>query len=507
MADKFSHFHAKSRHSHYTIRGAGLNATGDFTEILLGDDVPATPGVEPDDRHSMIFTWDLSDPDTVPFNDPPVPKGAILSNSSLTLSPTRVTLEPFNDNSTFEFGLLAPDGHWNRPTTHPLHTNQSGITYSAPSHSATIRMRASNAASPLYSDTMSDQTGSTVLTTNTGALPYLHTFGCTMRIPAHQSIDSITVNLCRPVAGGLSAVDMRLNVYSLFESGRHYALEKLEGSSDLFPYLSLVQSADPAANTVTFTFSTPIPAQAYERWVGVMIEGPWFSETYRTTHLITVQYRVGTSQSAYLAGTDGSLMYATTKASHQVSNALWPYYYLHNDVPALYPQASAVRLDTPYRRYFDTPLVNTNSGPWSIQLSYGHSGHTHNVTGWLALMQAWLNSDYFDPENGKSWIGMILEVQNPSNLLWGCTGIDSGTEPILGMTWDYPYHDTVKSFGLSSFGAVESDGVEVSAAVESHGVEALASVESDGLEVSPSVENHGVSVTPSVDASIKVEDC
>ena len=423
---KSSSYPSTSGHAHFAKRTQAINAGGDYAELLMGDDVNATPGVEPDERHSIILTWNLAEINMDPSSDAAYEKGAALNNSSLLFTPSRTTAEPVNDNSTFEFAMLAPDGHWDRPTTHPLHTNQSGKSYSAPAISATIRARANNSGlTGNVADTMSDQTGAVAFTTNTGAYPYYQTFGTTMRIPANEEIDSVDIQLSRPTGSSPAAnPGIQLKLYSLAGNARHYAPDVLQATSNVVPYLDLTQSASAAATPKRFTFPTQIPAQSSERWVAVILEGSWFQETYRVTHPVTVLQRTANVQDAYMSGTDGSLIFATTRGLNQKDNGLWPYYNWHIDIPCLYPEASTTPLTTPYQRHFGTPISNASSGGWltSFALSYGDSGHTHDVVGWNEMINAYLESDNFDPSQGKTWVGMIIEVTNPTNLLWGMSG-------------------------------------------------------------------------------------
>lgn len=423
---KTSTYHSTSGHAHFATRNQAINAAGDFAELLMGDAVDATPGVEPDDRQSIVLTWNLAESNMDPSSDAAYEKDAALNNSSLLFTPSRTTAEPVNDNSTFAFAMLAPDGHWDRPTTHPLHTNQSGKCYSAPAISATIRARANNSGlTGNVADTMSDQTGAVAFTTNTGAYPYYQTFGTTMRIPANEEIDSVDIQLSRPTGSSPAAnPGIQLKLYSLAGNARHYAPDILQATSNAVPYLDLTQSASAAATPERFTFPTQIPAQSSERWVAVILEGPWFQETYRVTHPVTVLQRTSIVQDAYMSGTDGSFIFATTRGINQKDNGFWPYYNWHTDVPGLYPQASTTPLTTPYQRHFGTPISNASSGGWftSVALSYGDSGHTHDVVGWNEMLQAYLDSDNFDPSQGKTWVGMIIEVTNPTNLLWGMSG-------------------------------------------------------------------------------------
>ncbi len=401
-------------HQHSVNRTAAANFGADLDPVIMGD---GTFLQVRDDASSTLHIWDLALPDV----GREIPKTAEIRGVKIEFVPDATTSGVFPENRAHEIGLMASDGHWDRPSSHALHQPVSGVNYSAPSLLYCLRAAGVKVGGGLAGFTMSDLTGSFGL--GTGFVNAYLGWGTTMQLFADTERVSFWGG--RPDNPGAD-MDMVLNCYRLSENGRHYAYDELIGSSDPVSYLSLTHDPTLAAfDAINFEFSTPLVPSGGLEWLGFQIEGAVFAEANRLTHQYYIEARLGSSQTSYLSGTHGGLVHAGTELD--LGNALARQYFHHRDAPSMYTDNSTTRMTTPYPRHFGAPVSCDDCGEWTagVSKSYGEgAGLTFDVefTGLAAHVQQWFESSAYDPGSDKTWIGMMIEVPIADFAEWEMKG-------------------------------------------------------------------------------------
>lgn len=402
---------------------ATLNLAFDDLVVYMGD-AGTLPG--PDIRHALAFVFDLS-------SGGGIAKTATLTDVKITLTPN-ATLSLSGGDADHRFALMEPNGQWDRSTDSVLHQSTSGIVYGAPSRQATARsFRGKNEAGSTIFDTSTAAAGFTTFETS-AAWP---SWGCTFQLPANEILWDMYVDMARIDTG--SASNIRLDVYELEGDGRHFAIKSLLASTRELPYSSLV------LNTVTetaFTFFGPgFAATTSDRWLAVVVAGDILDDgTIRTTHRLKSRYVTGTSCSSYRGSTEGSLFRVSDVAVNDNSLSDIAYIY-SSDVPHIYASGTTTRLTTPYDRVRSGGSVLASSEStvsWTSGTPYNYgtpaSGQMNVVTGCLVEFQSWLDSDDYDPDDGKHFLGLMLEPFDPDDELWE-VAVASGVACTLELTF------------------------------------------------------------------------
>lgn len=397
-------FSSGAYQSHETQRGLLSNLAAGATSIRLGD---TTKGGGSSARVSTVQAWDLGVPDV---GSTAISKRAVLDSLQYEIVPTATRSGGNAGNQVM--AILAADGHWDRSTQNALHADQGAPQYSAASFSSSPDFVGLNSSGVEVFDTQSDATGA--MDFSTGGQDPWGTFGVTAKLPAGQNLKTIRIRIKRNDAPLVPAPDMIVNVYTLTGNARNYTLDQLIGTTVARSYGDLALTY----SDIDWTLTTSIVASDADRWFGFMIEGPWFDPTYFSTQTITIPVRQTALPTAYLAGTDGSLLHASKEAGAQWPNSFPGFYFYRPDLPFVYPASSTTELTTPYQRFFGTTMAKTVGG-WTLgvprTLGSVGSGADDEFSGLLANAQAWIDAADFDPDNGNSWFGMILEAFNPDD--------------------------------------------------------------------------------------------
>lgn len=434
--------------------------------LIMGDN---TKGGGPDARRSTYHIWDLAEPE--PENQP-IPKNAIVDEAYIKFVAQQNFADLDDDNHTHAVALMASDGHWDRSSQNALHQANGAAYYYAPSQTNVLWVRARNSADSEIADTMVDTSGATNLSSSQARFQAL---GSTIEIPAGEDIKTIRVNMTRDQAPLPADPTLTMKVYTLYENGRQFALDTLIASSEPVAYSAL--SLTPTFSDIDFTFATAIPSQAASRWVGVLIEGEIFDSLYLGTQIYQLKTRSVTSQSVYPSDTAGSMLHADPDTDIANANSLVGYLNSRS-VPCLYQVSSSVPLTTPYQRFFGSAMVKTQCGPW-VQFepkTYGSAVADEEFPDFVQNIRDWIDSDYFSPWLGKTWIGCFVDIPWSENVQIRTIGPGHATYASYKLVIEWHPRPSVRASGraLQRVAAGQSRAVErvVSDATAGHRVTA-----------------------------------
>lgn len=502
-------YEAKSpQENHYVGRGSSHNLFGDYIELYWGDG-SKTP-VGSDTRRSVVMSFDIGNPDTGTV----ITKGATIDDVRFEFVPSQTRSAVLAPNNSWRMALIASDGYWDRSTSHHLYAlNGSGIHIGPSDIGRTIDLRVKNSASTEIADAMTDDTGWASFSTG-GFVPATATIGSTIEIPADEDIKTVSLTLNRfDVTPPIPDTTLIAVVYELWRNGRNYAVDHVIGTSDPINYSDLVQNLV-ATNTVDFTFDTPIPASTETRWVGVILEGTRLdAEALSSVQRLVYKGRDNTaSPIGYLSGTAGSLIFATKQAIYLTwQNSFYESAYLARDsVPFIYPANSTTKITTPYQRYFGNVMgKDITNIVLNVTESIGStgSGAENIVSGMEDEVQAWFDSEWYDPDIGRTWIGLLLEIFNPNNLYWlihGPANVVGANKMKIYINWTEPTADEVCDFGVEAMLAVSSGSLETLRAVGSFPISAETAVSHEGVDVDAAVGAFGLGSSSVVVSSLEL---
>ncbi len=430
-----STFTAGLHQSHFVKRGTDDNQDGELSTLNMGD---LAKGGGSDDRRSMLHTWDLASPDA---GSAPIPKHAIIDSATVdwTAAGTSVAAD---DQATHALALMAPDGHWDRGSQHPLqYANGAGVTWSAPSISSTIKMMARSLTNLLY-DTMPTTTGSTAF--NNSAETAYQGLGSTLYLPPGENMLFCVIPMYRREQYFPDNPTIKLKAWSLCGDGRHYALDEVIGESLEKNYGDLAYFG--WGGSPIFQFSPAIDPTASGRWIGITIEGgilDWDMQGYRT---IAVKHLSNPDQDSYYGDTGGSMITGTVDPALRWDNALPLGYQTMNDAPALYPAGSSTVLTTPYQRHFGDVMVTARCDPWTSaeRKSYGSptSGADEIFAALATNIQAFIASEHYSPATGRSRAGLLMEVPTAEFAVWNASGPGHPTRTPFQLTLEWHPNET-----------------------------------------------------------------
>ncbi len=400
--------------SHWITRKNALKpGPAGQTELEMGD---STKSGGSDARRSTYHSWDLNDPTA----GLAIPKHAVLDEAYIEFVPTQANGADLDDqNFTHVMALMYADGTWNRSPQNELHQAQGGAYYYGPSQTDTLRFRILNSGGFEIGDTMPDTTGQVWFAN--GGTPEFQGLGTTIVVPAGQELKTVRVEMSRLDAPLPSAPTLTVKAYELSGLGRQYALDTLIASSEPVAYSSL--ALDPASSDIDFTFATAIPAQASGRFIGIMIEGEIFDPAWYNIQRYKLRRRIHISQISYLSGTAGSLINADPSTDITNANSLVAYK-TELCVPCLFPISSPTLIQTPYARFFGLAMQKTECGPWNtgVPKTYGSAVADEEFSGFVANIQSWFDSDHYSPLQGKTWIGLMIDIAAAENAVWRTGG-------------------------------------------------------------------------------------
>ncbi len=400
-------FTAGSEQSHWITRSGVSPAPAGQTVVEMGD---ATKSGGSDARRSTYHSWDIDG----------IPKNAIVDEAYVEWVPTQSDGEDLDtDNFEHAMALMFADGHWNRGDQNELHQVQGGAYYHAPAQTDVLSFTARNSADGLIAATMTDFTGWTWLSS---AVDRFQGLGTTVEIPAGEDLKVVRVVMNRLNTPLPSDPTLTIKLYTLFDNGRQFALDTLVASSDPIAYSAL--AASPGSSAIDFTFATAIPAQAAARWMGVMVEGEIFDPIYLGTQVYQLQRRTGgLSQIAWPPGSAGSMIIAAPSTDMANANSLVGYFN-ERSVPCIYPASSSTPITTPFQRFFGSVMTKRQCGPWStgVPKTYGSAVASEEFPNFVQNIQDWIDSAHYSPDLGKTWIGFMIDIPSPENVLFRSAG-------------------------------------------------------------------------------------
>lgn len=467
-----------------------LNLTFDDTTISHGD---FSTIAGPDQRFGLGLIFDTS-------GGVGIPKNAVVTDVKLTLVPT-TTLSATGGDAQHRIAFMASNGQWDRSPDNFLHYSVSGTVFGAPSRHLNGSFRGEDAIGGVAFDTDTAGAGATDFNTSSD----IPGFGCTFFLAKNIRVKSLWVEIGRADTGDNSLLDFEF--YELDGFGRHFAIK-----SHLKTTLPILYSALPLA-TVTekeFLFiDGGIVASTEDRWLGVVLGGNIFNDgSTETNHRIRYRTHAQIDGTIYRNNSDGSLFHASRSVTedNSLSRIAYP---LASDIPRLFEDSSTNVLTTPYQRYVGNILAATDTTVAYVDgtpYNYGSpaSGQMNVVTGIVAEFQAWIDSADFDPDNGKHFLGLMVEPLDPDDKMWDIAGDSHATyaKPELTITFTIPIPavipDILKSFGIGIDGTVLSSGVSSDHAISSAGVSSSGAVLSSGSEIEQVVGHHGTSATSAV---------
>jgi hypothetical protein len=387
--------------------------------ILLEGDNSKLPG--PDERRSTYHIWDLTDPDS---GSPSVPKNAIVDEAYIEFIPQHNLDDVDDDNHERAIALMASDGHWDRSAQNALHQANGAAFYYGASQTDVLDFMVRNSADSEIADTMVDPTGGGWLS-NTG-VTYLQGLGTTVEIPAGEDIKTVRVPMRRLDAPLPGAPTLQVFAYELSSNGRQYALDSFIAASEPVAYGSL--ALQPAQSDIDFTFATAIPSQGSSRWIGLMIEGEIFDPTWFGTQIYQLWRRNVLQQNSYPLDTAGSWLNADPDTDIANANSIVGYLNSRS-VPCIYQNNFTTPLMTPYQRYFGSVMTKRACGPWvwPEPKTYGSAAADEEFPDFVQNVQDWLDSDYYSPGLGKTWIGFMIDIPAPNNVVFRTYGPGDAT--------------------------------------------------------------------------------
>ncbi|KKM01862.1 hypothetical protein LCGC14_1790190 [marine sediment metagenome] len=399
-------FTAGSEQSHWITRSGVSPAPAGQTVVEMGD---ATKSGGSDARRSTYHSWDIDG----------IPKNAIVDEAYVEWVPTQSDGQDLDtDNFEHAMALMFADGHWNRGDQNELHQAQGGAYYHAPAQTDALFFAVRNSVDVEIADTIPTFTAPTLLSNGTAALQGL---GTTVEIPAGEDIKVVRVVMNRLDTPLPANPTLTIKLYTLFDNGRQFALDTLVASSDPIAYSVL--AAAPGSSSIDFTFATAIPSQAAARWVGLMIEGEIFDPIYLGTQRYQLIRENGASQIVFPPGTAGSMLTASASTDIANANSLVGYFN-ERSVPCLYPISSSTLITTPYQRYFGTVMTKRQCGPWStgVPKTYGSAVASEEFPNFVQNIQDWIDSAHYSPDLGKTWIGFMIDIPSPENVIFRSAG-------------------------------------------------------------------------------------
>ena len=384
----------------------GLNVYFDDVSIEFGE---IGTLVGPDGRECVSMVFDLS-------QGGGIAKTATITDVTLTVRPL-ITQSLSGGDAQHRLALMEPNGQWDRPTSSALHQSNSGIVYGAPSRQATAAsFRGRNEAGATIFDTSTAGSGFIFIDTS-DAWP---SWGCTFKLPANEVLWSLACDMSRRDAGSNKKV--KLIIYELEGDGRHFAIKSHLKDTFYVPYNQLV------LNIITeqiFTMGpfNPLAASASDRWLGVVVGGEILDDgTIRTTHRLRGMYVGSNDCSIYRDNTEGSMFKLSNVDSNDNSlNDIA--YHFSSDIPHIYDGGNTNVLTTPFSRIWTDGNVLSSADAtvaWTngVDYKYGSLAGSNIFSGIVAELQAWLDSDNYDPDNGRHHIGIMLEPCDPDEETW-----------------------------------------------------------------------------------------
>ncbi len=435
----------------HTVFRTGTNGVGPYSEIGFGDNNKVAGS---DERWSSIQSWELGNPDPGVGGSVPIPKYADIANAYIEFVPVDDKAGS-GDQLEHRIALVASDGHWDRSRQNVLHIDQQNLadgnspsaTFSAPSFASHVNFTVFKKNSVIIAETMTETTDpdDTVLDTGpAGDFTVRHrmAIGTTVEIPAGEEVYDVVVRMCRRINAVANPV-LTMGVYALRRNGRQYAVDQLISRSLPINYADLpLNATDPASEAVLWEF---VPALTTDdlgnadeaQWIGLLVEGledssassnSWFRPALQYFNPLLFQFRETTSgdQEAYLDGSAGSMFFASRSLVRQFQNS-FPYYYNSSiDVPSVYETLSTNELRTPYIRFFGSVMAKTVDPNWTslVPVTYGaefgNDGTipTNIFPEFVTNVQNWIDSEFYTPRTGETWIGLIMEVLDPDNFIW-----------------------------------------------------------------------------------------
>lgn len=462
------------------VAGGATDCNHDISLNLGSGDIALFMGdngtlAGPEERRSMAFIYDAAT----------IPKNAIIEGVKLIIHPTESQSASGGD-ADHRFALLSPDGGWNRSSQSAIHASSIGsaplgLAFGVPALG--IHMRAKGFTS----------TGGAIFDINTAGAGFVDyatsilrpTLGSTFLQTASDIIKHIDVTMRRMDAE--SSDLLQLSVYMLNSNNRNAPVSSHLLSTP--PMLYSVLSEAYAQQRFTF-IDAGINPTGSPRWLAFCITGDLVNQGLSiNSRRFEFQGQDGDSDLAYRVATEGS---AFSAAFSDVPMSLSTVGYATGfDVPHIYTNNSTSLLTTPFQRHVGNVLESSDeSVSWISGTNYNYgspsSGQLNELPGIVAELQAYIDSDAFEPVLGKSKIGFMVTVLDPNDLLWQSAGPAHATQkPMkLQITYRIDADMTLESFGVEPSFTAESFGVEQSFTAESMATGASFTDESEDTESS-----------------------
>jgi len=423
-------------------RDEGGNFEAPRSEIQVGDPEKL---INNDSRQSAIITYDLGNPSV----GLAIPKSAIITKVTYTLTPSFTSLDDATANDRWSMAHAASDGYWDRGNLHPLSVNVSGVQYGPPGFSSCVTdVTGYNSDLDLIATTNVQNTDPARAASTTGFfnLGEYMTIGSTFQLfLANESLKYLNICMNQRFSNPspLSNVEMHIKVFECHKNGRQFSVGEHIGTSDSKGYNDLTKqntSTSTLCHTIeTWTFSPAIQVYPTTQWLAFVLEGDWFHPDYIANYKIAFNTRKEQSQTSgnqpmeYMPGSNGSQIWASSKPASQNYNALQDYYEYTVDLPFVYPPIDTTPVTSPYQRYFGTIMqLDGTEGDgqiktWTLDTPHylqsgpdvsGNNGISAFGDAPVTNMQAWIDSDDYDPVTEKTWTGLILGIQDLDNHSW-----------------------------------------------------------------------------------------
>jgi len=434
-------FLAEANQSHFVLVTDVVNVLDNLSQLTIGAGTGKFPTITP--RRSSIHSWHLESP----VSGTSIPKTAIIDGVKIEVVPDVTNAADLETRTEFGFAFMRPDGHWDRSREHPLHQQQGAASYGPPLVSSSIVFQVFNENTTIIAGTIGPTaSGGNMATFTSDGEDFNQTFGTTIQIPANEQIASVGIELGRNDSPGTNP-DVRVNLYSLTKNERYQSLDTLIATSDAIPYLSLPTTASGNSLEQIFTFDPVIAAESEDRWVGFMIEGEWFDPDNASSHRILVN-RTWLNQHPK-DDTFGSFMVASKVPAVQFENSFVGYYEFPRDVPGIWRNVGPVwELVVPMERrlgdifIYDFDEVEDNDLTWNAgepvsfgTMEYGATvGLTNDI---VAGLQAYIDSDDYDPRIGRVWLGLMFDRRAGLFTLWRFAGPGHATYSAIKLIIDW----------------------------------------------------------------------
>ena len=442
-------------------RDGGSNYEAPRSEIRIGDVVKF---INNDSRQSAFLTFDMGNPSV----GLAIPKACTITKVTYTLTPSITSTTDVTGNDRWAMAHAASDGYWDRGNLHPLSVNVSGTQYGPPGFSSCLAdVAVYDAGINLIAITNLASTNPTkaVSTTSFFNLGEYQTFGSTFQLfNANTEISYVNVKMNKRFSNPTAPPDVGLHmkVFELHKNGRQYSLGAHIGTSATKQWSSLTRqntnTSTLAHTTESWVFSPALPSYPEPTWLAFVIEGDWFDESYIPSYKIVFNTRIEQRQTAgnqpttYMPGSNGSLFWASNKAASLNYNALQDYYEYTVDLPYIYPPLATTPVTAPYQRYFGSIMqLDGTEGDgqiktWTIDTPYklqsgpdvsGNNGISAFGDAPVTNMQAWIDSDDYDPVTQKTWTGLLLGIQDIDNHTWYMHGPGAAESKRAKLTIEY----------------------------------------------------------------------